>query len=172
MHYGWPNFEELGLWGLYRGKDDSELMPTILNYYIWTCAWLHKLVSPAKLAEKKNSTPGLFFRSRCPLARACTGAISRGDCCHIRKFWKFLKGNISTLKSVWCTICGVSLLPAYSLNHKVIYCQTVEGRIYISCEFSRVDRKFLSISQGDILLSWHRLWHIGISFDHKVLQAD
>ena len=28
---------------------------------------LHKLVSPAKLAEKIYLTPGLFFQSRCPL---------------------------------------------------------------------------------------------------------
>ena len=30
-------------------------------------------------------------------------------------------------------------MPAYSLNHKVIYRQTVEGPIYISRENSRVD---------------------------------
>ena len=34
-----------------------------LSYYTWVHAWLHKLVSPLKLAEKKILTPGLFFRS-------------------------------------------------------------------------------------------------------------
>ena len=38
-----------------------------LSYYIWVHAWLHKLVSPLKLAEKNFFWPQVFFRSLYPL---------------------------------------------------------------------------------------------------------
>ena len=32
-----------------------------ISFYIWVRAWLHKLVSPLKLAEKKKNQPQVFF---------------------------------------------------------------------------------------------------------------
>jgi len=61
----------------------------------------------------------------------------------------------------------VGQLPPYSLNHKVIYCQSVEGPIHISRENSQVYCRFWSFSQGGVLLSWHCLQYVGIPSDHK-----
>ena len=46
-----------------------------LFFYIWVCAWLHKLVSPLKLAGKKNQPQVFFFNPSAPLIGSVDSTI-------------------------------------------------------------------------------------------------
>ena len=53
-----------GLWGIRARTRGEAPMPMMSYYHFWMCAWL---VSPPEMSLAKKSTPGLFFRSWCPL---------------------------------------------------------------------------------------------------------
>ena len=46
-----------------------------ISFYIWVRAWLHKLVSPLKLAGKKNQPQVFFFNPSAPLIGSVDSTI-------------------------------------------------------------------------------------------------